>query len=146
MTGTEIAVRAANAIEKATKKVDNEIARESRRRAESEDGTTIIVGTTVPEPTLVIPPRPESPPTMPGSPDSLPTLEALLGLPNRVVAPDEEEEEDLGLAGLFWLPPDPEDVLPPSASAPEPRRSKRVLSIAGYYAALAGVGPRKARK
>jgi hypothetical protein len=83
---------------------------------------------------------------MPESPDSLPTLEALLGLPNRVVAPDEEEEEDLGLAGLFWLTPDPEDVLPPSVSAPKPRRSKRVLSIAGYYAALAGVGPRKARK
>jgi hypothetical protein len=86
---------------------------------------------------------------MPESPDSLPTLEALLGLPNRVVAPDEEEEEeeeDLGLAGLFWLPPDLEDVLPPSASAFKPRRSKRALSIAGYYAALAGVGPRKARK
>jgi hypothetical protein len=72
------------------------------------------------------------------------TLEALLGLPNRAVA--EEEEEDLGLAGLFWLPPDPEDVLPPAASAPEPRRSKRVLSVAGYYAALAGVSSRKARK
>jgi hypothetical protein len=35
MTGTEIAVRAANRVEKATKKVDNEIARESRRQAES---------------------------------------------------------------------------------------------------------------
>jgi hypothetical protein len=86
---------------------------------------------------------------VPRSPNSLPTLEALLGLPNRAVAEEEEEEEeeeDLGLAGLFWLPPDPEDVLPPAASAPEPRRSKRVLSVAGYYAALAGVSSRKARK
>ena len=41
----------------------------------------------------------------------------------------------------FGYPPDPEDVLPPSASAPEPRRSKRVLSLAGYYAALAGMSP-----
>jgi hypothetical protein len=59
----EIAVRAANAIEKATTKVDNEIARESCRRAESQGGTTIIVGTT------------------------------LLGLPNRAVSFEEEEEE-----------------------------------------------------
>lgn len=58
-------------------------------------------------------PRPES---LPGSPDSLSTVEALLGLPNRAVAP-EEEEEDLDLAGLFWLLPDPEDVLSPSASS-----------------------------
>jgi hypothetical protein len=84
---------------------------------------------------------------VPRSPNNLLTLEALLGLPNRAVAEEEEEEEeDLGLAGLFWLPPDPEDVLPPAASAPEPRRSKRVLSVAGYYAALAGVSSRKARK
>jgi hypothetical protein len=41
---------------------------------------------------------------VPGSPDSLPILEALLGLPglpNRAVA----EEEDIGLMGLFWLSP-----------------------------------------
>jgi hypothetical protein len=31
MTGTEIAIRAANAIEKATKKIETEAARESRR-------------------------------------------------------------------------------------------------------------------
>jgi hypothetical protein len=62
---------------------------------------TIVVGTTVPGPTLMTPPRPESPPIVPGSPESLPTLEALLGLPNRAVAPDEEEEEDLDLVGLF---------------------------------------------
>ena len=79
---------------------------------------------------------------MPGSPD---TPEVLLSLPDRVVA-EEEEEEDLGLVGLFWLPPDPEDVLPPSASAPEPHRLNRVLSVAGYYAALAGVSPQKACK
>jgi hypothetical protein len=41
---------------------------------------------------------------VPGSPDSLPTLETLLGLPNRVVA-EEEEEEDLGRAGFFGHPP-----------------------------------------
>jgi hypothetical protein len=45
MTGTDIAVRAANAIKRAAKKVDNEIARESRRQAESQDGTTISVAT-----------------------------------------------------------------------------------------------------
>ena len=53
-------------------------------------------------------------------------------------------EENLGLAGLFWLPPDPEDSphsAPPSASAPELRSSKHMLSKAGYYAVLAGQGP-----
>lgn len=77
----------------------------------------------------------------------MPTLGALLGLPNRAGKP--LEEEDLRLVDLFWLPPDPEDesdVVPPSASAPEPRRSKHVLSIAGYYATLADMNPRKARK
>jgi hypothetical protein len=58
-------------------------------------------------------------------------------------------EEDLGLEGPFWLPPDlghQSHAVPPSASIPEPRRSKRMLSIAGYYAALAGKSPQKARK
>jgi hypothetical protein len=71
----------------------------------------------------------------------------MLGLPNREVTPGEEEGP--GLAGLFWLPPNPEDHLHPalpSASAPEPRRSKRVLSVAGYYAGLAGQSPRKPRE
>jgi hypothetical protein len=63
----------------------------------------------------------------------------MLGLPNREVTP--VEEEDLGLAGLFWLPPDPEDHLHPaltSASAPESRRSikfrvkSRSSPISGY--------------
>jgi hypothetical protein len=98
----------------------------------------------------VVPLRPDGSPTTPGSPDSLPTFEALLDLPNRAAGPDDEkevvEEEDLGLAGLFRLPPDLEDVVPPSASAPEPRRSKRVMSVAGHYATLAGMSPRKARK
>jgi hypothetical protein len=35
MTGIEIAIRAANIIEKATKKIETEAARESRRQAES---------------------------------------------------------------------------------------------------------------
>jgi hypothetical protein len=84
---------------------------------------------------------------VPGSPDSLPTLEALLNLPNSAMTL--QEEEDLGLEGLFWLPPNLEEdsqrTLPP-VNAPEPRRPKRVLSIAGYYATLAGMSPRKARK
>ena len=46
MTGTEIAVRAANAIKRAAKKVDNEIARESRRQAESHHGSYISLGDT----------------------------------------------------------------------------------------------------
>jgi hypothetical protein len=74
-------------------------------------------------------------------------LEEVLRLLNREVTP--VEKEDLGLAGLFRLPPGPEDHLHPaplSASAPEPRRSKSVLSIAGYYAALAGQSPRKPHK
>jgi hypothetical protein len=42
-----------------------------------------------------------------GSSDSLPpSLEAMLGLSEREDTPP---EEDLGLEGLFWLPPDPED-------------------------------------
>jgi len=52
MKGTEIAVKAANTVENATKKVDNEVARESRRQAESQGGTTIVMGTTVPRPPL----------------------------------------------------------------------------------------------
>ena len=77
---------------------------------------------------------------------SLPT--AVLGLPNKAVTPEEEEDDDdenLGLTGLFWLP-----ILmtlsPPSVSAPEPRRSKRMLSIARYYATLTDIDPRKAHK
>jgi hypothetical protein len=57
MKGTEIAVKAANTVENATKKVDNEVARESRRQAESQGGTTIVMGTTVPRPTRMVPPR-----------------------------------------------------------------------------------------
>jgi hypothetical protein len=51
-----------------------------------------------------MPPRSESLSTVPGSPDSLPTLEALLGLLDRAVAEEEEKKKekkkDLGLAGL----------------------------------------------
>jgi hypothetical protein len=144
MTGAEIAVRAANTVEKAAKKVDNEVARESRRQAESQGGTTITVGTKASTSDLV---SPDSPSAVLGSSDSLPpSLEVMLGLPEREDTPP---EEDLGLEALFWLPPDPEDqshAVPPSVSAPEPRRSKRVLSVAGYYAALAGKSSRKARK
>lgn len=59
MTGTEIVIRTANALEKATKKIDNEASRESRRQAE---------GVKVPTPT-------------PGIPAS-PPLEEILELPN----------------------------------------------------------------
>jgi hypothetical protein len=54
----------------------------------------------------------------------------MLGLPERE---DTSPEEDLSRKGLLWLHPDPEDqshAIPPFASTPEPRRSKRVLSIA----------------
>jgi hypothetical protein len=100
MTGTEIAVWAANAIKRAAKKVDNEIARESRCQAESQDGTTILVPTKVSTFTPEMPLRPENSPSVPGSPESLPTLEELLGLPNQEVV-SVEEEEDLSLEGLF---------------------------------------------
>jgi hypothetical protein len=46
MTGTGIAIRAVNAIEKATKKIETDAARESRRQVESQGGTTIVVATT----------------------------------------------------------------------------------------------------
>jgi hypothetical protein len=82
-----LAVRAANTIERRLRRVANEITRESRRGAESQGGIT----------------SPESSPVVPGSPEKLPTLEEMLGLPNREVTP--VEKEDLGLAGLFWLPP-----------------------------------------
>jgi hypothetical protein len=49
-----------------------------------------------------MPPRLESLSTVPGSLDSLSTLEALLGLLDRAVAEEEKKKEkDLGLAGLF---------------------------------------------
>ena len=107
MTGTEIAVRTANATKRVAKKVDNEIARESRRQAESQDGTTISVATKVSTLTPEMPLRPENSPSVPESPERLPTFEELLGLPNQEVV--SVEEENLGLEGLFWLPPDPED-------------------------------------
>jgi len=46
MAGTEIAIRAVNAIEKATKKIETEAARESRRQAESHHGSYISLGDT----------------------------------------------------------------------------------------------------
>jgi len=67
-----------------------------------------------------MPLRPEDSPSVPGSPESLPIFEELLELPNQE-AVSVEEEEDLGLEGLFCLPPDPEDrsdTVPASASAP----------------------------
>jgi hypothetical protein len=45
MVGIEIAIRAANAIEKATKTIETEAA---RHQAESQGGTTIVVATTAP--------------------------------------------------------------------------------------------------
>ena len=99
MTGTEIAIRAANAIGKATKKVETEPARESRRQAKSQGGTTIVVVATPLTVISVMPLHPNSLPAVPGSPNSLPTLGAVLGLSNR--AGTALEEEDLGFAGLF---------------------------------------------
>jgi hypothetical protein len=45
ITGTEITIRAINPIEKATEKIETEAARESRRQAESQGGTTIVGAT-----------------------------------------------------------------------------------------------------
>jgi hypothetical protein len=72
MTGTEIAIRAANAIEKATKKVETEPARESRRQAKSQGGTTVVAVTTAPTAVSVMPLHPNSPLAVPGSPNSSP--------------------------------------------------------------------------
>jgi hypothetical protein len=66
---------------------------------------------------------------IPVRPDSLPTPEVLLGLPNKVIIP---MEEDLGLAGLFWLPPDPEDDsdVVPSQRVPLSLAGRSVFSLA----------------
>ena len=61
------------------------------------------------------------------------TLEALLDLSSGAAI---LEEEISVLRALFWLSPDFENVVPPSVNAPEPRRSKRVMSITGYYATI----------
>jgi hypothetical protein len=67
ITGTEITIRAINAIEKATEKIEAEAACESRRQAESQGGTTVVVAPTYPS---VMPLHPHSPPAVPGSSDS----------------------------------------------------------------------------
>ena len=72
MTGTERAVR---------------IAHESRRGAESQGDTTISVDTEASTSALSMPISPESSPAVPGSPESLPILEEMLGLLSREVAP-----------------------------------------------------------
>ena len=85
--------------------LDRQAIQHLHRLTESQDGTTISVATKVS--TL----RPENSPSVPGSPESLPTLEELLGLLNQEVVSveEEDEEEDLGLEGLFWLSPDPKN-------------------------------------
>jgi len=65
------------------------------------------VDTEASTPALAMLISPESSPAVLGSRESLPSLEEMLGLPNREVTP--VEEEDLGLAGLFRLLPDPGD-------------------------------------
>jgi hypothetical protein len=60
-------------------------------------------------------------------------------LPERKIIPP---EEDRSLEGVFCLPLEPEDhsyAVPPFASVPQHRQPNRILSIAGHYAALAGV-------
>jgi hypothetical protein len=56
-TGTQTLL--VNTLEKAIERVDSEVARESRRQAESQGGPTIVVGTMVPTSALVMPVRPE---------------------------------------------------------------------------------------
>jgi hypothetical protein len=80
--------------------LNSEVARESRRQAESQGGTTITLDNSVPAPNPVMPASPESPPTVPGSPDCiLPSLQALLGLPE--LQDTIPLEEDFGLTDLF---------------------------------------------
>jgi hypothetical protein len=90
----------------------------------------LLWGTRASTSDLVISVSPDSLSEVLGSSDSLPpSLSVILGLPEREDIPP---EEDLGLEALFWLSPDPEDqsyAVPPSLSAPEPRQSKRMLSI-----------------
>jgi hypothetical protein len=75
------------------------LARESRRQAESQGGTTVTLGNNVPAPNPIMPTSPESPPTVPGSPDIiLPSLQALLGLPEPQDIP---LGEDFGLTGFL---------------------------------------------
>jgi hypothetical protein len=76
MAGTEIAIRAANVIGKATKKIETEAA---RCQAESQGGYYYCSSYHGPLP------------VMPLHPDSLPTLGALPALPNRAGTPLEEE-------------------------------------------------------
>jgi hypothetical protein len=119
-------------------KVEDEVARECRRQAESQGGTTIAVGTKASTSDFVMSVSPDSQSAVPGSSDSLPpSLEAMLGLPEREDIPP---KEDLDLEGLFWLPPDLEDqshAVPPSASAP---RASPVEACAIRSRALCCVG------
>jgi hypothetical protein len=102
--------------------------------------------------------------------DDLPTLRLMFGLPDRESSPEKVDDDDNnGLERLFWIPPArkahqvvlgprfPPQSLPPQASepvssssapapTPEPRRSKRTLSIPGQYAILAGRSPWKPRR
>jgi hypothetical protein len=55
------------------------------RGAESQGGATIIVDTEASTPALAMPISSESSPAVPESLESLPTLEEMLGLPNREV-------------------------------------------------------------
>jgi hypothetical protein len=159
--------------------VTKEVDRESRRAAESQGGTTIIIGAMTP---LAISTNPKSSPE--GSAPLLPTFppcERCLDYQVGSLAPRRWTTTTItALNACFGCPPDiesPPNGLRPSSPAPkppppasepvssvpapeppfpapapasaptlEPRRSKRILSIPGHYAVLAGRSPRKPRR
>lgn len=80
--------------------LNSEVACESRRRAESQGDTAITLGNSVPAPNPIMSASPESPPTVPGSLDSIPSsLQGLLGLPE--LQDTIPLEEDFGLTDML---------------------------------------------
>jgi hypothetical protein len=128
LIGAEMAIRTANTIQKGSKKVINEVDRESRRAAESQGRITITVGA-VPPLAISISPEggPESGPLSLSSLDDLSTLRETLGLPDGESSPEEADDDDKnGPERLFWIPLDVESPpnslrpLSPAAKPPPP--------------------------
>lgn len=114
---------------------------QSRSRYASQPVRQVDITVSRPSPMVTLCPRGSS--IVPENLDSLPILEALLSLLNRVVIPSEKSgrRRISGLRACFGYFLILTTFAPSSASAPKPRRSKRVLPTAEYYATLAGVNP-----